>query len=60
MMTDKTQPSPDPRKILTLTEVARYLKVAEKTLLRMVNRDEVAALRNSADFSRSGQFLGHI
>ncbi len=41
MTTDNMQHSPDPREILTLAEIARYLKVSEKTILRMVKRGEL-------------------
>ncbi len=41
MTTGMIQQSPGPREILTLTEIARYLKVSERTILRMVKRGEL-------------------
>ena len=36
---------PDDSQILTLAEVAQYLKVAEKTIRRMVQRDEIPCVK---------------
>jgi len=41
MMAETMQATPDPREILTLAEIASYLKVSEKTILRMVKRGDL-------------------
>ena len=47
--------SGDEEKLMTLSEVAGYLQVAEKTVMRMINRGEIPAIKIGSQwrFSRS-------